>query len=511
MPRPGRRFSAFPLTSRQHRLGRRDPWRTPCHQLVRRPVLLPGFPYMRDGDVAGEAPPISRKCGEVSIPYPFGVGAGCYREGFKLTCNGTYDPPKLFLDNGGAEVLNISPEHGTLHIDNGITRLTGSNLYSNTWGIPLDTNIFTVSASLNKFVVIGCGFQFRVRLPDAEDMVVACASSCLHGHSAVATDGACSGVGCCETSMPGARNLYSFDLIPFDAGNCLPMPALLFNATVVVVDKAWWDSEDHGILLQKAALNSLDISRGLPGSEQPVKTKAVVNWKFSNLSCAEAQGSSDFGCLSDNSYCRDRYTNRSSGHLCHCRHGFEGNPYIPNGCQDIDECADPDNYPCLAHCMNTVGSYECICPQGTSGNPQKLHGCIRDAVKFSGLAVAIGVGSGACFVLLTFYAIILRHKLSEILDPQITKEGEEEAREVAKVAVMCLSSNGEDRPTMKQVEMRLELLESTTTNIENDQRTKEHIVNIPSVEGRNCNTDTNNTSRRFSMERDILLSMSCPR
>jgi hypothetical protein len=77
----------------------------------------------------------------------------------------------------------------------------------------------------------------------------------------------------------------------------------------------------------------------------------------------------------------------------------------------------------------------------------------------------------------------------------VAKEGEEEAGVVAEIAAMCVSSSGEDRPTMKQVEMRLEVLQSSATSIKNTPRTGEHVVNIPLA----------------SMEREILMSMDFPR
>ena len=46
-----------------------------------------------------------------------------------------------------------------------------------------------------------------------------------------------------------------------------------------------------------------------------------------------------------------------------------------------------------------------------------------------------------------------------MLDPQVAEEAKEgEANEVAAIAVMCLNSKGEDRPTMRQVETRLKAI-----------------------------------------------------
>jgi hypothetical protein len=65
---------------------------------------------------------------------------------------------------------------------------------------------------------------------------------------------------------------------------------------------------------------------------------------------------------------------------------------------------------------------------------------------------------------------------------------------------------------MKQVEMGLEVLQSAATSVKNTPRTEEHVVDIPSAGRRQSGgTDGKNISRRFSMEREVLLSMDFPR
>jgi hypothetical protein len=46
------------------------------------------------------------------------------------------------------------------------------------------------------------------------------------------------------------------------------------------------------------------------------------------------------------------------------------------------------------------------------------------------------------------------------LDPQVTKEGDGEVIDVALVAAICVKSKGEERPTMRQVEMMLESIQA---------------------------------------------------
>ncbi|KAM0926533.1 hypothetical protein ACQ4PT_003575 [Festuca glaucescens] len=55
-----------------------------------------------------------------------------------------------------------------------------------------------------------------------------------------------------------------------------------------------------------------------------------------------------------------------------------------------------------------------------------------------------------------FVALFAEGNLSEILDPQVIDEGGKEIEEAVALAVTCIKLKGEDRPTMRQVELRLE-------------------------------------------------------
>lgn len=56
-------------------------------------------------------PGCQEKCGNVTIPYPFGMERGCYKaeDGwFQVTCNSSYIPPKPFIGTSKMEIIEFS-------------------------------------------------------------------------------------------------------------------------------------------------------------------------------------------------------------------------------------------------------------------------------------------------------------------------------------------------------------------------------------------------------------------
>ncbi|SPT19776.1 unnamed protein product [Triticum aestivum] len=104
-----------------------------------------------------------------------------------------------------------------------------------------------------------------------------------------------------------------------------------------------------------------------------------------------------------------------------------------------------------------------------------------------------------------FNLVISQDKLCEILDPQIISECLEGAKEVATLASRCLNLKGDERPTMRQVEMALERL-----LVENKNTEKGRSAELNCTPAQISNNNAEN-SRQYSAEQSLLLSASFPR
>jgi len=99
-----------------------------------------------------------------------------------------------------------------------------------------------------------------------------------------------------------------------------------------------------------------------------------------------------------------------------------------------------------------------------------------------------------------FMFLLSKERLSEILDVQVMEEGKHEVMQVAAIAALCLQMKGDDRPTMRYVEMRLQGIQGS------DNKFQENLGVIEMA-----NVEDNISTRRYSMEREILLSTTLPR
>ncbi|XP_006349529.1 wall-associated receptor kinase 2-like [Solanum tuberosum] len=272
-------------------------------------------------------PGCTNQCGNVTVPYPFGIGSGCaFDSGFEIHCNNSEKP----LIGNHLTVYDISDAE--LRISN----VFGWRCYNSTGAVInedmvsrnfLESSPYSFSA-LNRFIVVGCDDYGAISGPN--NFEYGCSVSCTSRED-VMKGGECMGKGCCQKQIPKGLKYYSTTM------------SSTRNHTDV------WSFNSCGY----AFLGEADRFhfQGLPdlGDDLTVdyfyeRLKAtvpiVLEWAIGNLSCVQAlERLDDYACR-ENSHCVDSDTG-VGGYRCSCNTGYHGNPYLNQGCQDIDECADP--------------------------------------------------------------------------------------------------------------------------------------------------------------------------
>ncbi|KAJ0087113.1 hypothetical protein Patl1_08234 [Pistacia atlantica] len=351
-------------------------------------------------------------CGDVKIPYPFGTTPNCYfNEDFFINCSYFKNSLKPFLRNSNIDITSISWD-GRLLVPNDVT----SDCYtdgepndedSNSWS-SMDTGNLnvTISNTENKFIVIGCDSYAYIR-GSIDDKIyrTGCISFCDNKDDVV--DGPCTGNGCCQIDIP--KGLTNINVTAYSFYNHSSVSK--FNPCT------------YAFLTEKTQFN---FSTAYLGSLPQEEYSFVLDWSVTgNGQCEEAKNSSSYACKENaECYVREEYGDRS-GYLCRCEKGYQGNPYLSHGCQDIDECSNPDSNNCTQTCINEEGSYTCKCHEGFHGDGRKYgEGCIADVdlpSQFPLVKVAL-----------------------------------DQLKEVAELAKICLNMKGEERPTMREVAMELD-------------------------------------------------------
>ncbi|PUZ68740.1 hypothetical protein GQ55_2G052900 [Panicum hallii var. hallii] len=390
------------------------------------------------------------KCGNISIPFPFGMTPGCFREGFQVTCDHSFQPPRAFLaakDGGRSariwtlysffsaskkgnysiqypennlrvkpiELIDVSIAKSEARVYGAVASACSRNA---TAGI-LKMTITTLLArgmdeaqgpflmSLARNVLIGVGlesapsvsrFHFNTSPGDGEaDYLVSCSSSVL-GNLQLPSNGSCSGHGCCQASLPEGRRL---------TGVSVATPPNTLNNTMwrtspctfaMLVEHPWYNfsaADLYGDTTDK-------FPRGVP---------FVIDFAIRNGKCpAEGQQPPlDYACVSGNSSCADV----TNGYVCKCSEHYEGNPYISNGCQDIDECKFPGLYPCSSDgiCKNRLLGYDCPCKPGMKGDGKT--GTCQPI--FSRVAkIVVGVIGGFVVIVALLFLILLHNEKSKM-------------------------------------------------------------------------------------------------
>ncbi|CAL5386780.1 unnamed protein product [Camellia sinensis] len=283
-------------------------------------------------------------------------------------------PTEQDLKNLGC--LNSCGNEGELGIMNPVTCACYGGSVSNCYQPPeLGLIAFCISNTKNKFTAIGCDTRATIQV-SRENYFVAtgCESQCRTIN--YIPDGPCSGIGCCQTSIPKGVGYMN----------------ILLQSYINHENVSKFNPCSYAFVVEEGAFNfSKSYLRNFTEEMMPI----VLDWAVgNNKTCRDSKRNLESYECGENSDCYESKNGR--GYFCKCRIGYKGNPYLSDGCQDIKECEDPKLNMCehKNKCVDMPpGNYTCSCPKGYHGDDRTDGtGCIAN--QFLAIQIAVGKSSG---------------------------------------------------------------------------------------------------------------------
>ncbi|XP_039171218.1 wall-associated receptor kinase 3-like [Eucalyptus grandis] len=277
--------------------------------------------WLRQGGALSVPGMCKRRCGDVDVPFPFGLNPYCARsQDFLLNCT-NIEGSGIQLQWGNLTIHKISVGDSTM-----IASLPEAyECYdqdgtladkSNPRAIDLSPNpLYRFSETQNKLVLVGCNAFASVADGEGTDRS-ACVSYCS-GNDDFANETTCSGQGCCQASIPKGLTTLNINISSF--GQNVPKSQHGRCARAFVVDNRPFNISN----LTLQTFQDVNNNSGL-----------VVDWMVkSDVGCEKAKDNSSYAC-GNNTDCRN--FGNGTGYRCVCRDGYNGNPYNRSkGCKAI--------------------------------------------------------------------------------------------------------------------------------------------------------------------------------
>ncbi|KAK2448366.1 Wall-associated kinase family protein [Trifolium repens] len=294
------------------------------------PISPPqAYAQLEDGIIAQNG--CNSTCGEISIPFPFGMNEPhCYaHKWFEIECKSN----KPYLKSLNLEV-NTFFYSDKVQIMNPIYR---SNCRHNKTSsndnkivtINLRDSPFVYSQDHNTFLAVGC--NNLAFLQSNGTKIGGCVSICDDGSNnnnfIIDSDG-CNGRYCCKTSLPSHLLEFNATLegLREDTSNGCSY-ALIASRNWVPIDSSYMDYSEIETMNE---LKNMEYAPALLGWE--ILNEMLINSTFklpSDSNCHESNVTS--------------LSNQTTGWQCRCFLGYTGNPYVSGGCTEIVGFFDKNN------------------------------------------------------------------------------------------------------------------------------------------------------------------------
>ena len=229
-------------------------------------------------------PGCPHQCGGVDIPYPFGLSENCSLIS-KFYINCSTNTPQI----GNIEVTNISVELHEITI-----RTLVGRICFNESGLDKD-KVMRPSLNLSLLTISRTAASYSM----------GCMSICKRLADVRVDDGSCSGIGCCEIKIP--EGLKNVTIRPRSFNNHTGV--MSFNPCT------------YAFVVENNRFNfTPDLLRNFTESRMPLVAEWLVPNNDSLINFASGVNNTVKVPTGD-------------GFKCTCKDGYEGNPYLPTGCQ----------------------------------------------------------------------------------------------------------------------------------------------------------------------------------